>query len=74
MTSCFIEMQIVLIFLVSAYLGCPRKEAVKWVSPYVIGQTIIFLPCDFYLSSIFSSPNLSGRRLDVYDTSTQVWP
>jgi len=22
-------------------------------SPYVIGQTIIFLPCDFYLSSFF---------------------
>jgi len=40
-------------------------------SPYVIGQTIIFLPCDFYLSSFFfSSPNLSGRRLDVYHTST----
>ena len=32
-------------------------------SPYVIGQTIILLPCDFYLSSyffFFSSPNLSG--------------
>ena len=33
------------------------------------------LPCDFYLSSsifylLFSSPNLSGRRLDVYHTST----
>jgi len=28
-------------------------------SPYVIGQTIIFLPCDFYLLlSFFSSPNL----------------
>ena len=40
-------------------------------SPYVIGQTIIFLPCDFYLASFFfSSPNLSGRRLDVYHTST----
>ena len=62
-------------------------------SPYGIGQTIIFLPCDFYLSlwppyvigghyifalwllsfflSIFSSsPNLSGRTLDVYYTST----
>jgi len=40
-------------------------------SPYVIGQTIIFLPCDFYLSSIFfSSPNLSGHRLDVYHTLT----
>jgi len=41
-------------------------------SPYVIGQTIIFLPYDFYLSSSFflSSPNLSRRRLDVYHTST----
>jgi len=39
-------------------------------SPYVIGQTIIFLPSDFYLSFFFSSPNLSRRRLDVYHTST----
>ena len=41
--------------------------------PYVIGQAIIFLPCDFFLLSFFvfffSSPNLSGRRLDVYHTS-----
>ena len=45
-------------------------EVLLW-SPYVIGQTIIFLPCDFYLlSSFFSSPNLSGPRLDVYHTST----
>ena len=43
-----------------------------WPS-YVIGQAIIFLPCDFCLLSIFylfSSPNLSRRRLDVYHTST----
>jgi len=50
-------------------------ETRYWLwSPYVIGQTIIFLPCDFYLSSsfffFFSSPNLSGRRLDVYHTLT----
>ena len=40
-------------------------------SPYVIGQTIIFLSCDFYLLPffLFFSPNLSGRRLDVYHTS-----
>jgi len=41
--------------------------------PYVIGQAIIFLPCDFFLLSsilFFSSPNLSGRRLDVYHTLT----
>jgi len=37
-----------------------------------IGQVIIFLPYDFYLllsSFFFSSPNPSGRRLDVYHTS-----
>ena len=43
-------------------------------SPYVIGQTIIFSCCglffflSFFLLSFFSSPNLSGRRLDVYHT------
>jgi len=33
---------------------------------------IIFLPCGFFLSSIFfySSPNLGGRRLDVCHTWT----
>jgi len=36
-------------------------------SPYVIGQTIIFLLCGFFF--FFSSPNLSRRRLDVYHTS-----
>jgi len=40
--------------------------------PYVIGHAIIFLPCGFFLSSFFlSSPNLSGRRLDVYHTLTR---
>jgi len=38
-------------------------------SPYVIGRPYIFSSCDFYLS-FFSSPNFSGRRLDVYHTST----
>jgi len=41
--------------------------------PYGIGQAIIFLPCGFYRSFFFlqsfSSPNFSGRRLDVYHTS-----
>jgi len=35
----------------------------------------IFLPCDFYLLLLciffYSSPNLSGRRLDIYHTSTR---
>jgi len=36
-----------------------------------IGQTIIFSSCGFFLSIyLFSSPNLSGRTLDVYRTST----
>jgi len=52
------------------YYGRPAKQMQTlylW-SPYEIRQTIIFLPCGFYL--LFSSPNLSGRRLDVYHTST----
>ena len=37
--------------------------------PYVIGQAIyIFIL--WFLLLLFSSPNLSGRRLDVYHTST----
>ena len=40
--------------------------------PYVADAGIIFLPCGFFLLSSFflSSPTLSGRRLDVYHTST----
>jgi len=43
--------------------------------PYGIGQAIIFSCCGFYLLLsiffyLFSSPNLSGRRLDVYHTLT----
>jgi len=42
-----------------------------------IGQAIIFCSCGFFLLSsfffflLFSSPILSGRRLDVYHTSTR---
>ena len=39
-------------------------------SPYGIGQTIIFFALWFLSSIFFSSPNLSGRRLDVYHTLT----
>jgi len=42
--------------------------------PFVIGHAIIFSSCGFFLLLsfffLFSSPNLSGRRLDVYHTST----
>ena len=40
--------------------------------PIVIGQAIIFSCCDLFfllLFSLFSSPNLSRRRLDVSHTS-----
>jgi len=53
------------IFTLTAGLGLPifRTQHLLW-PPYGIGQTIIFLPCDFYFSSffffyLFSSPNLS---------------
>jgi len=60
-------------FAVLSLVSCEILPPIELLwSPYVIGQTIIFLPCDFYLSFFFffSSPNLSGRRLDVYHTST----
>ena len=43
------------------------------MAAYGIGQAIIFSSCGsfFFLSSFFPSPNLSGRRLDVYHTSTR---
>jgi len=52
-------------------LGAGPHSSFLW-SPYVIGQTIIFLPCGFYLLPFFffSAPNLSGWRLDVYHTFT----
>jgi len=43
------------------------KQWHKW-SPYVIGQTIIFSCCGLFFFLFFSSPNLSGWRLDVYHT------
>ena len=42
-------------------------DAFLW-PPCVADADIIFLPCDFYLL-FYSSPNLSGSRLDVYHTS-----
>ena len=49
----------------------PRNQRpLRWVATIAISALIIiFLPCDFYLLSFFFfSPNLSGRRLDVYHT------
>jgi len=36
--------------------------------PYGIGQAIIFLPCGFFFYLLFSSPNLSSRKVDIYRT------
>ena len=44
--------------------------------PYVIGQAIYIFILSFVLLPLhllFSSPNLSRRRLDVYHTSTHTW-
>ena len=48
------------------------KITLLWPA-YGIGQAIIFLPCGFFFLSVyllFSSPNLSRRRLYVCHTST----
>jgi len=50
------------------YCCCGFSDRLLWPS-CVADADIIFLPCDFYLL-FYSSPNLSGRRLDVYHTST----
>jgi len=58
----------------SVFLSSCLSAGLLW-SPYGIGQAVIFLPCDFYLllSFFFSSPNLSGRRLDVYHAYFHTW-
>ena len=55
----------------SCYSVVRIVAAFLW-SPYVIGQTIYIFMLWFVLllSSFFSSPNLSRRRLDVCHTST----
>jgi len=60
--------------LVAAGLHRLQRCSSLW-PPYVIGPAVIILPCGFHLLSssssvFFSSPNLSGRRLDIYHTST----
>jgi len=63
--------------------SCSAIRILLW-PPCVADADIIFSSCGFfylsiYRSSFFPSPNLTGRRLDVYHTSThckfrmQVW-
>jgi len=44
----------------------------KWFSSQTVAYYGRHMPCGFFvlLSFFFSSPNLSGRRVDVYNTST----
>jgi len=71
--SCDLSKALVRVFT-SCYLSMTMRFALPiFMAAYVIRQAIIFLPCGLFLSSsssLFSSPNLSGRRLDVYHTST----
>jgi len=50
-------------------------NALLW-PPYGIGQAIIFLPCDFYLSSVFFFPHLISAVGDWMSTTLRhmVWP
>ena len=72
--SPFYKMSIVEKITFSNDLGiiCIKHLYTYLWSPYVIGRPYIFLPCSFFPSFFlfFSSPNLSGRRSDVYHTST----
>jgi len=53
--------------------GLVCLSACLW-PPYVIGQAIYIFMLWFLLLLFFiSSPNLSGRRLDVYYSSTRAW-
>jgi len=66
---CYISINLMVTMLVMRNF---HSQLFLW-PPYGIGQAIIFLPCGFFLSSFlffYSSPNLSGRRLHVYHTST----
>jgi len=53
--------------LISEHVVYMHNVQLLW-PPCVADAGIIFLPCGFFF--LFSSPNLSGRRVDVYHTST----
>ena len=48
--------------------NCFRQLVSLLWSPYVIGRPLYFHPVSSSFFFLFSSPNLSGRRLDVYHT------
>jgi len=49
-------------------MAAKAQDGYLW-SPYVIGQTTIVLPCDFYLfSSFFFCPRLTSAAVDWMST------
>jgi len=55
-------------FVAFVLLGHRNNSTYLW-SPCVADADIIFWSC-FFFFFLFSLPNLSGRRLDFYHTST----
>jgi len=50
--------------------GALNTSCLLW-PPCVAHADFIFLPCGFFFFFLlFSSPNLSGHKVDVYHTST----
>jgi len=62
----------------ASYRDCCRtlhSNRVKFLwSPYVIGQTIIFLPCDFYPISSFFPRLVSAVGCQPYFRAHMAWP
>jgi len=56
--------------------GSSRPTADSLWSPNVIGQIIIFLPCDFFLLLSFFIPRLISAAVDWMSTILphMVWP
>jgi len=66
---CFLVVKLFILSTACMWFIVHHLSAALW-PPYVADVDIIFWSCFFFLSVFFSSPNLSGRRLDVYHTST----
>jgi len=49
-------------------VGCDFKSLIMWAGHYIF--VLWFLSSFSFFFVLFSSPNLIGRRLDAYHTST----
>jgi len=52
---------------------CVTNKGHSLWPPCIADADIIFLPCGFFYLSLFSSTNLSRRKLDVCHTCTCTW-